>query len=196
MNRTDIPLRAVFGLEGPTAEDSAVTPEMTRTALAAVRKALEHASAAGFILRTLDVGPSVLAELARALATPLSEVVGNAWNKRQEIRAYADTTKYPPDESHAVWLYEHELSETVKPKVEIRYAGARIATVEFQAVATLKFHSLILIIRGGRIIAVQLGGVSVAASLSVLGQDLIARESREWDFTGSVPLGEGIKIPA
>ena len=195
MMRADIPLRAVFGLEPPSAGEGAVTPEMGRDALAAVREALAHASASAVLLRTLDVAPGVLTELARALTTPLSEVVVTAWNKRNEIRQYADTKKYPADESHAVWLAEHELRETVHPTVEIRYAGAHLATVKFDAVAKLTFHGLNLIIRGGRIMAVQLGSVSTAASLSVIGAKLIAKETRDYDFTGAISLGDGITIP-
>jgi len=196
MIRADAPLNVLFHLEGPTADDSAVTPDMARTALAAVREALAHPSLSSAVLRVLDVGPGVLAELGRALAAPVSEIIVTAWNKRKEIQQYAATAQDAGNESHSVWLCEHELTETVKPVVEVRYAGGTIAKLEFVAEATLTFHGLILVIRRGRIMEVQLGSVSAGVSLSVAGAKLIAKDSRDYDFTGSVSLGEGIKIPA
>lgn len=194
MRDSDIPLSVVFGVQAPSPGADGVNKETARRALDMVRNAIAHAPAAGAVIRALDVGPGALADLARALGTPLSEIAVNAWNKRKEIAKYADPKAYPPDETHAVWLYEHELTETIMPTVRVRYAGMELIQLVFEGAAKLTFHSAVLIIRGGRITHVQLGDITAAVSLSVKGAELVDKELKQWRVPGAVKLGDGIRI--
>lgn len=188
----DITLSAVLGLEKTTGD--AFTRETVRDAVELVREVAREVPT----LRFLDVAPDVVRVLAGALGVTVSGIVIAVWNKRSEIRKYADVSRYPPDEEHDVWLHEHEVRQTLKPSVQVRVAGLPLQGMKlvFTASVSLTLHGAILVIKGGRITHVRLGDVSASGQLSAGRAKLVRRELRKWSLPGSVALGEGIRIPS
>ena len=196
MISTDIPLSSVFGLEPASADDNTVTKESVGKILTIVREATGNSGLKSAAVRALDMSPGVLLELAKSLRSPLSAIAAGVWNKRKEIQKYADQKTYPPDETNTVFLYEHELKQTIKPTVTIRYAGVKLMTLTFSGAATITLHSAVLVIRGGRITHIQLGDVTAAVELGIEGAKAVSKELRTWKVPGAIKLGDGIKIPA
>ena len=145
-------------------------------------------------LRPLFAGPGIVMELTRALRTPLSAILVTAWNKREEIRKFADADRYPQHEAHEVWLHEHEVRETLKPTVEVRFGGVPLPKLVFQATLSAHLHGAILIIRDGCITHVKLGELTTTGDLALGQASLISHELQKWSLPGMLKLGEGVKV--
>jgi hypothetical protein len=190
MPDTDMPLSAVLALEETSTEDNTVTRESVTAAIRLAQDVIREIPT----LRLLDVGPDVVRELATSLRMPLSGLAIAAWNKRDEIRKYADASQYPPEQTNVVWLSEHELKQTFKPSVEVRVGGIPLPKLVFTASVTLTMHGAKLVIRSGKITHVRLGDVTAATQLSAGKAELVKRDVKKWSLPGELALGEGIRI--
>lgn len=195
----DLPLSAVLGLDAGPIKDNTITTERVDAVGNWLTKAIRDVPE----LRLLDVVPGMVRELARALSTPVSEIGINLWNKRAEIQKYADTSDYPATEAHELELYEHELKQTVKPTIEVRVNGDRIASVTLTATASITVKAAKLVIRGGWITHVRLGDISGKAVLGVADPPALAKlklhevKSAPWKLDQELKLpGNGIQIPS
>jgi hypothetical protein len=190
MPDADMPLSAVLELEETSAKDNTITRESVSGAVKLVEEVIREIPS----LRLLDVGPDVVRELAASLRTPLSGIAITAWNKRDEIRKYADPSRYPPDQTNVVWLSEHQLKQTVKPSVEVRVGVVPLPKLVFTASVTLTLHGAKLVIRAGKITHVRLGDVTAATQLSAGKAELIKRNVKTWSLPGELALGDGVRI--
>lgn len=109
----------------------------------------------------------VVALVADALELRLRDILVSAWNKRQEIAKYADTTKYPPTERRFVQLYEHPITWTYAPKVQLLVGGVSAVDVKLEVKLTLKVDQAVLAIEGGRVMAIEPGKGKVEASAKI-----------------------------
>ena len=190
MPDADLPLSAVLELEETSGKDNTVTRESVSSTVKMVEEVIRDIPS----LRLLGVAPDVVGALAAALGTPLSGIAITAWNKRSEVRKYADPTRYPPDESNVVWLSEHQVKQTLKPSVQVRLAGVPLPKLVFTASVTLTLHGAKLVIRGGKITHVRLGEVTAATQLSAGKAELVKRNVRTWSLPGELALGDGMPI--
>ena len=193
----DLPLSAVLGFQSVPAKDNA----LSRERVAGVAKWLGEVAREIPALGLLEVAPGMVRELARVLATPLSEIGITLWNKRQEIRKFADETRYPATEAHEVDLYEHEFKQTVKPTIEIRLNDRALASVTLTATASVTLKSARLVIRGGWITHVRLGELTGKAVLGVEQPKVLAKlklkevKSESWKLDQEIALpGKGVRI--
>jgi hypothetical protein len=195
----DLPLSAVLGLDAGPIEDNVISMERVD----AVQRWLAGAIRDVPDLRYLDVAPGMVRELARALSTPVSEMGINLWNKRAEIRKYADISAYPATEAHELELYEHELKQTIKPTIEVRVNGVTITSVTLAATASITVKAARLVIRGGWITHVRLGDImgkavlGIAEPLALAKLELHEVKSAPWKLDQELKLpGNGIRIPS
>lgn len=132
----------------------------------AIAKAL--AAAGGAAVAAGVIGPqalpavtSALQQVARlvseALEVRLGEIMVSAWNKRAEIRKYGDTTKYPPGQRRLVQLYEHPITWTYAPTVQLLVAGTKAIELPLEVKLALKVDQAVLVIEGGRVRAIEPG---------------------------------------
>jgi hypothetical protein len=190
----DLTLGVVFGLEGPISDNGGRGRETMRQAVQWVREALRGHPA----LRALDVAPGVVRELGGALGVSLSGIAVSAWNKRKEIAKFGDPQQTPADETHEVWLVEHDIKQVIKPSVVVRLAGQEVGKLTFLFTATFTFDGAMLVIRGGKVTHVRLGDVSAswefAAELPGGSANLLHKDLGKWSLPGHLKLGDGIPI--
>ena len=188
---TAIPLSAALGLEPLSDKDNTFMPGDVEKAKREVQTTLGDLPG----LSRAQVAGGVVEALVGALRTPLTDVAVGAWNKRKEIRKYADPKAYPPDQTNEVLLTEHSVVQTLKPKVEVRMAGATVVTVPFKASVKLTLKGAGLVIRAGTITHVRLGDVTLKAELKSGEVELLKKESRKLALNARIRLGDGVRIP-
>ena len=142
---------------------------------------------------------SVVECVATALKTSIREIALSAWNKRAEVRKYADLTKYPAGQQHEVVLYEHPVKWTYKPYVEIRTSATpapmAAPSLEIAIDVTLNFAQAVLVIDGGKIMSLKPGKVTAQGSAKIGGAKLCEPIKKELgELPGTWPLGDGIPI--
>lgn len=184
-------LGSFFGLEVESKGNA-----ITRDSLTEFRALVADEVGGHLMLKPLNVVDSVQEALLSAFDTPVWQLAAGAWNKRDEIRKYADPVATPPDQINKVWLVEHKLSQSIHPVVEVRVPGVPIAVrLKFTVKVVLTFHGAVLVIRGGRITHVQLGDLTTKVSLAAGAAKLIERTVAKWPLPDQLTLGEGIRIP-
>jgi hypothetical protein len=194
MPDNDITVSAVLGLAPLSEKDNTFRRDSLDKAIASVRGVAKAVS----VLGPWDIATSVVQELVRVLSTPVSQIAVNAWNKRTEMRKYGDPQAYPPDETHHVTLYEHEITQTIRPKVEVLITGLPPVPFVFPCSVVLTFSGAQLVIRGGKATHVELGKLTASWTLSLETAGgtahLIDKNLKTWTLPGRIPLGNGIPL--
>ncbi len=144
--------------------------------------------------------PMAVANVVDCVATVMEksihEIAVSAWNKRAEVMKYAETTQYPAGQEHYVTLYDHPVKWSYKPYVDIKIAGVAKHSIEIAIEVTLNFAQAVLIIDGGKIIALKPGKVLAEASAKFSGATLCEPIKKELGMLpGRVSFGDGILIP-
>lgn len=185
----------VFGLRPPKGSDK----RLDAAAVEAVTKAVVAAATAAGPAAALGA-PTAFAKavscVADAMETRLSEVVVSAWNKRKEITRYADLSKYPAGQKHYVQLYEHPVKWTYRPYLELVVRGVKF-TIDLEVVLTFKIDQAVLVIDGGRVMAIEPGTIKAEGTAKIGTFELCPPIKKELgDLPGSISFGEGLLLQA
>jgi hypothetical protein len=146
-------------------------PEMTREA--AVREA---AAAAAGLLKVDLVG-----------------VLVRGWREHRDIVSAARRTLAAPASTELVSMSAHEVMLEQHPFVRVLVDSQRVATLELGLSIVFDVDALLLLISGGRLVAVRSGRCDVTATLAVQGTDLLVRQAH-LELPGLIPLGQGIRL--
>lgn len=167
---------------------------LSAPALEAVAKAVGAAAVAAGSgsLATVPMAVSKAAVcVAQALSLRVAQILASAWSKRDEIRKYADVEKYPAGQERYVQLYEHPITWTYRPSLAITAQGATF-TVPLEVKLTLKVDRAVLVIDGGRLLAIEPGTGTIDGTAKIgsirLGT-LVKRDLGE--LPGRLALGGG-----
>jgi len=183
----------LFGLRAPEGSDK----RLDASAIEAIRKAvLAAATLAGpnALAGAAAAAMRAVACVADALESRLGEVMVTAWNQRKEIAKYADLSKYPPGKKQYVQLYQHPVKWTYRPFVEITVRGVRF-TVELEIVLKLTIDQAVLMIDGGRVMAIEPGKVKAEGTAKIGQFELCPPIKKELgELPGSISFGSGIAI--
>lgn len=132
--------------------------------------------------------------LQEALKVDALELIAGAWSKARDLKKYADSARYPPDQSIVVHLGEHKVSCRMQPVIEIMLNQISLPAIRFNFELVANFKSAALDIRGGAIRAVLPGSCAAQAVLRYKGVKLKEERTPEVRFPGRLDLGEGIRI--
>jgi hypothetical protein len=146
-------------------------PEMTRKA--AVQEA---ATAAAGLLKVDLIG-----------------VLVRGWREHGDIVAAARRTLAAPASTELVSMSAHEVTLEQRPSVSVLVDGQRVATLELGLSIVFDVNALLLLISGGRLVAVRSGRCEITATLAVQGADLLVRQAH-LELPGAIPLGRGIRL--
>ena len=146
-------------------------PEMTRKA--AVQEA---ATAAAGLLKVDLIG-----------------VLVRGWREHRDIVSAARRTLAAPASTELVSMSEHEVTLEQRPSVSVLVDGQRVATLELGLSIVFDVNALLLLISGGRLVAVHSGRCEITATLAVQGTDLLVRQAH-LELPGVIPLGRGIRL--
>jgi hypothetical protein len=146
-------------------------PEMTRRAAAQ-----EAATAAAGLLKVDLIG-----------------VLVRGWREHRDIVSAARRTLAAPASTELVSMSAHEVTLEQRPSVSVLVDGQRVATLELGLSIVFDVNALLLLISGGRLVAVRSGRCEITATLAVQGADLLVRQAH-LELPGVIPLGQGIRL--
>jgi len=148
------------------------------------------------LIRWSAVQDVLFEKTVEALDIPVLTFLLPAWKKYREILEFADMEKHPENEVNLVSLAEHTVKVEHHPYLQVTYRGIEIpkAKLEFTVAGDLTLQAVVLRIQHGNIKAIQGGAVKWTGELRLENQCVLKKESKSYDLTGKVELGDGIPL--
>ncbi|HLA98039.1 MAG TPA: hypothetical protein VJL34_06265 [Anaerolineales bacterium] len=148
-------------------------------------------------LKGFTVPPSfyelMILKLTEALDIDIGDILVWGWRKQREIVQYRGKEN-PPGGAHNVPLLEHTLVSKHSPTLQPVVNSVRLAKLKFDILLKLKMNSAVLIIRDGKIMAVQTGNCVGNGSIAYAGFTLLEKKTAPVNLPGSIVFKEGIPI--
>ena len=130
---------------------------------------------------------------AGLLKVDLIGVLVRGWREHRDIVSAARRTLAAPASTELVSMSAHEVTLEQRPSVSVLVDGQRVATLELGLSIVFDVNALLLLISGGRLVAVRSGRCEITATLAVQGADLLVRQAH-LELPGVIPLGQGIRL--
>jgi ABC-type transport system involved in cytochrome bd biosynthesis fused ATPase/permease subunit len=175
------------------------TPDSRNAALEKTREAAtlkEELAKKSKLIQWSVVRDVLFDKTVEMLDIPLLTFLQPAWKKYREIMDFADTEKYPPNETELVSLAEHTITVKHQPYLQVTYRGVEIPNVKltFTLKADLTLQGVILKIKNGKIIAINGGAVTGSGELLLEDQSIFKQPFGSYELLGSIDLGDGIPL--
>ncbi len=136
----------------------------------------------------------IMKKVKELLDIDIGEIIVGVWKKRDELKKYADTSKYPPGETYLVSLLEHTITSKHRPGIEVLINGAKVKTIWFDIEFALTLEGAILEIDGGSIIGLSTGTCKGMGAIRCEGVALLEKETQPFRLPGSLAFDPGIPI--
>ena len=148
------------------------------------------------LIRWSAVQDVLFEKTVEALDIPVLTFLLPAWKKYREIVEFADLEKHPANVVNLVSLAEHTVKVEHHPYLQVTYRGIEVpkAKLEFTLAGDLTLAAVVLRIQNGKIKAIQGGAVKWSGELLLENRSVLKKESKSYDLTGKVELGEGIPL--
>jgi hypothetical protein len=114
---------------------------------------------------------------AALLNVDLAGVLVRGWSEHRDIVSAAQRTLAVPGSTELVTVASHEVSLDQRPSVSVLVDGHRVATLQFGLSMVFEIDVLLLVITGGRLVAIRSGRCDITATLAVQGTDLFVRHA-------------------
>lgn len=135
----------------------------------------------------------VAATAAGLLEVDLIGVLARGWREHTDIVSAARRTLAAPASTELVSMSAHEVTLEQHPSVSVLVDGQRMAALELGLSLVFDVNALMLLISGGRLVAVRSGHCDITATLAVQGTDLLVRRAH-LELPGVISLGRGIRL--
>lgn len=126
----------------------------------------------------------------------LVDIFCGGWTKLQELQAYRDPDQHPPQEISLVPIVTHQITSEHHPGLEILVGPTRVTSVKLDVELQVTLEAVVLKVQAGRIREVMTGAFQGEGTIKCRGKTLIARSTPKYNLPASIPLGDGIEIPA
>jgi hypothetical protein len=130
---------------------------------------------------------------AGLLKVDLIGVLARGWSEHADIVSAARRTLAAPASTEVVSMSGHEVTLEQHPSVSVLVDGQRMATLELGLSLVFAIKALMLLISGGRLIAIRSGHCDITATLAVQGTDLLTRQAH-LELPGVISLRRGIRL--
>lgn len=141
-------------------------------------------------LGPFDIGGRLLGFVGESLRKPLAGIVGEVWKQRKELREIAEK-KDQRDVESKVDLFDHTISWTLHPSVEVRGNGVQLGTMRFDCKANLKLQNVQLEIRNCCVTRIHAGKLGSTIALEFKGVPLMPPCKKTIDLKKSWDLPAG-----
>ena len=149
-----------------------------------------HEAAAGEGLGAYDLGGRLLGFVGESLRKPLAGIVGEVWKQRKELREAAEK-KDKRDVEGEVELFDHTISWTLHPSVELQANGVKLGKMIFECKANLKLQGVELFIRNAWITRIKAGKLGSTVTLEYKSVPLMPPCKQTFDLKKSWDLPSG-----
>jgi hypothetical protein len=123
----------------------------------------------------------------------LVDVLVTGWRKHAALAAAARRTAAAPGTSEVVDLATHHITMAQRPYIDLLCDGVRVGRVQLELRLDFTVAGLVAVVRAGRLVAVQAGHCTIAATLLIEGEQVATRSAR-LDLPLAVRLGAGIPL--
>ena len=130
---------------------------------------------------------------AALLKVDLIGVLVRGWREYRNIVSAARRTLAAPASTELVSMSAHEVTLDQRPSVNVLVDGQRVAALQLGLSIVFDVKGLLLLISGGRLVAVHSGHCEITATLAVQGTDLVVRQAH-LDLPGVIQLRRGIRL--
>jgi hypothetical protein len=130
---------------------------------------------------------------AGLLKVDLIGVLVRGWHEHRDIVSAARRTLAAPASTEMVSMSAHEVTLDQRPSVSVLVDGQRVATLQLGLSIVFDVNALLLLISGGRLVAVRSGRCEITATLAVQGTDLLVRQAH-LELPGVISLRRGIRL--
>jgi hypothetical protein len=187
-NDTQITLNQIFSSE-----------ELSQERMASVESCKKMSSVRARILKEARVKwpiafEIIVEKIADILDVSIPGIMVGAWNKYKILVKYADSEKYPPNETFLVPMAEHTVKSEHNPYIEILINGKPVGEINFNITVSLILKGIILKVQGGKVKAINTGTCKGKGTLKCENIVILEKETRSISLPGSIDLGEGIPI--
>jgi hypothetical protein len=138
----------------------------------------------------------IASTMIKALDTKVISGWVSAWQKCAEVREKAEKSRNSPAIPISCTLLEHSIESTLHPYVEVCLGEKLIQKIDFDVTLETQIDGLILNMKGGSIVSLQVGRCEWSGLVVVQGAQLIKRNLTELDLPGRIDLKKPILISA
>jgi hypothetical protein len=136
----------------------------------------------------------IIKKIAEILDIGILDIMAKAWSKYRILLKYADTEKYPSNETFLVPLVDHTVKSEHHPYIEILINGKPVGKINFTITLYLMIEGIILKVQGGRIKGIDTMTCKGKGTLQCENIPILEKTTRPISFLESIDLGEGIPI--
>jgi hypothetical protein len=141
-----------------------------------------------------QVQSEVASLLSTALNTGVLEAWASAWKKYQDVKADVEESRKSPDAVVLTRLAKHSIDSALHPYVEVFLGPKMVQKITFDVTLTTEIKGLILGLKNGRIVSLQVGQCEWTGSIAAQGVTLIERKLTKLDLPGRISLKRGIPL--
>lgn len=134
---------------------------------------------------------------AGMLELDLGDMLISGWRRYQLLMDAARETAQSPGRQEVVQLASHQVTCTFQPKVDLMISDVLVHTFQFQLTVVFDIEVAAAIIRGGKLVGLRSGEMSVCGTLSLQapGKDIeLMRQERRIDLHLIIHLGDGLPL--
>jgi hypothetical protein len=131
--------------------------------------------------------------MADLLKVDLIGVLVRGWSEHRDIVSAARRTLAAPGSTELVNMSSHEVTLDQQPSVSVLVDGQQVATLQLGLSIVFDVNALLLVISGGRLVAVRSGRCEITVTLAVQGTDLLTRHAH-LELPGAIPMRRGIRL--
>ena len=132
--------------------------------------------------------------VASALDTSLLDAWARAWQSWQKLKDDADESRKSPAEIRLSPVASHSIESSLHPWVEVLIGPKSVQKIVFDVTLTTEMKGLVLGLRNGKIISLELAQCEWTGSIAVRGAKLIERKLKKLDLAGCIRLKRPIAI--
>ncbi len=185
----DLTIASLFGLShNDSAELAAGLEGDSFRALADKAKALREPVA----WRNVQAG--LACAMAEALQTKLLAAWVSAWHTYNELKEKAERSRNAPSVAVTCTLEEHSIESSLHPYVKVLLGEKLIQRVDFDVALETEIDGLILNLKNGSIVSLQVGRCQWSGTISIQGTELLTRSLAELDLPGRIVLKNPISL--
>ena len=128
------------------------------------------------------------------LEVDLASVLSGAWKTDAELGRFADTQRYPPEETVIVELTTHVVTSRHRPHLEVLLDDEPCGRLDFEVEVAVRVDGAVLTIRDGNILKATTDACAASGRITCEGQTLAERESVPLQLPGAFVFDQPIRI--
>jgi hypothetical protein len=142
-----------------------------------------------------SVQESVADSLAEAMHVSVLATLANGWKHYTMFMEDVRRSRSNPEVEIVSAIAEHSIHSTLHPFVDVRLGGKTVHEIAFEVSLVTTIKGLLLGLKKGEIVSVELGDCEWTGKIAVAGVDVLERKLKKLALPGHLRLKRGIAIP-